>query len=105
MAAGLWGRVPCMKAWRVAVCASVVALVGCSGAHRVPPHTVAMPRDGRHSAALKVVSGAATVIVGTANVGDNLIRVSTPVNSGIRPTLAGRGPVLLYLESTGQSGP
>ena len=76
-----------MKAWRVAVCAGVVVLVGCSGPHRAPPHAVAMPRDGRHSAALKVVSGAATVIVGTANLGDNLIRVSTPANSGVRPCL------------------
>ena len=95
-----------MKAWWVAVCAGVLALVGCSGPHHVPPpHAVAMPRDGRHSATLKIVSGAATVVVGTANVGDNLIRVSPPVNSGVRPILAGRGPVLLYLDATGQSGP
>src|SRR5205823_5380924 len=58
-----------------------------------------------HTAPLKIVSGAATVVVGTANVGDNLIRVSPPVNSGVRPILAGRGPVLLYLDATGQSGP
>jgi hypothetical protein len=94
-----------MKAWRVAVCAGFVALVGCSGPHRVPPHTVAMPRDGRQSAALTVVSGAATVIVGTADLGDSLIRVSTLASSGVRPVLAGRGPVMLYLDATGQSGP
>ena len=102
---GVAGQVPCMKAWRVALCAAVVALAGCAGPHRVPPHTVAMPRDGRQSAALQVVSGAATVIVGTANLGDDLIRVSTPVNSGVRPSLAGRGPVRLYLDPAGGSGP
>ncbi len=94
-----------MKAWRVVLCAGVVALVGCSGPQHVPPHTVTMPRDGRHSAALTVVSGAATVIVGTANLGDNLIRVSTPASSGVRPVLAGRGPVLLYLGPAGHGGP
>jgi hypothetical protein len=86
-------------------CAGVVALAGCSGTHRVPPHTVTMPRDGRDSAALKVVNGATTVAVGTANLGGNLIRVSTPRDSGIRPSLAGHGTVLLYLNSTGGSGP
>jgi hypothetical protein len=94
-----------MKAWRVAVCAAVVALAGCSGPHGVPPRTAAMPRDGRRSAALTVVSGAATVVVGTAKAGDDLIQVSTPASSGVRPVLAGRGPVLLYLDPTGQSGP
>ncbi len=94
-----------MKAWRVAVCAGVVALAGCSGAHRAPPHTVAMPRDGRDSAALEVVNGATTITVGTADIGGNLIRASTPANSGIRPVLAGHGQVLLHLEATGQSGP
>jgi hypothetical protein len=94
-----------MKAWRVVACVGVVALAGCSGAHRGPPHTVTMPRDGRGSATLEVVNGATTVTVGTADLGDNLIRVSTPGNSGIRPALAGRGPVLLYLDPTGQDGP
>jgi hypothetical protein len=93
-----------MKAWRVAVCAGVVALAGCSGAHPAP-HTVAMPRDGRDSAALAVVNGATAVTVGTADLGDNLIRVSTPAGSGIRPVLTGHGPVLLHLEPTGQGGP
>jgi hypothetical protein len=41
------------------------------------------------------------VTVGTAGLGNNLIRVSTPDNSGIRPSLAGHGPVLLRLDPTG----
>jgi hypothetical protein len=103
------GSVPRMKAWRVALCAGVVALAGCSGAHRAP-HTVSMARDGLRSATLDVVNGATTVTVGTADLGGNLIRVSTPGNSGIRPSLLGpsqygHGPVLLYLEPTGGSGP
>jgi hypothetical protein len=93
-----------MKALRVAVCAGVVALAGCSGAHRAP-HTAALPRAGRDSAALEVVNGATAVTVGTADLGGNLIRVSTPPGSGIRPVLTGHGPVLLHLEPTGQGGP
>ena len=31
--------------------------------------------------------------------------MSTLASSGVRPVLAGRGPVLLYLGQTGQSGP
>ncbi len=92
-----------MKALRVAVCAGVVALAGCSGAHRAP-HTAALPRDGRDSAALEVVNGATAVTVVTADLGGNLIRVSTPPGSGIRPVLTGHGPVLLRLEPTGQGG-
>lgn len=93
-----------MKAWRVAVFAGLVALTGCAGQNR-GPHTVAMPGDGAQSAALMVVSGAAAVTVGTAQLGDTLIRVSTPASSGVRPVLAGHRRVLLSLESTGESGP
>ena len=53
----------------VTVCAGVVALVGCWGVYRLLPHAVAMPRDGRHSAALTVASGVATVIAGPADLG------------------------------------
>lgn len=94
-----------MKAWRVVVCAGVLALASCAAPHREPPHTVAMPRDGRRSAALKVVNGATTLSVGTADLGNVLIRVSAPDGSGIRPRLAGRGPVRVLLDTTGQSGP
>jgi hypothetical protein len=94
-----------MKAWRVAVCFALVALAGCSGAHRGPPHTVTMARDGQDSAALEVVNGAATVTVGTADLGAGLIRAATPRDSGIRPELVGRDPVRLYLDSTGLGGP
>jgi hypothetical protein len=93
-----------MKAWRVVLCAGVMALVGCSGAHRAP-HTVTMPRDSLRSATLAVVNGATTITVGTADLGGNLIRVSTPENSGIRPSLLGRGTVMLYLDPVGGSGP
>ena len=61
-----------MKAWRAAVCFGLVALAGCSGAHRGPPHTVTVPRDGRDSATLEVINGAAPVTVGTADLGGDL---------------------------------
>src|SRR2546423_188047 len=93
VAGGLLGSVPRMKAWRVALCAGVVALASCSGGHRAPPHTVTMARDGLRSATLEVVNGATTVTVGTADLGGNLIRVSTPDDSALRPSLLGPGPV------------
>jgi len=72
-----------MRAWRVAVCFGLVALAGCSGTHRGPPHTVTMPRDGRDSATLEVVNGAATITVGTAGLGGGLIRASPPRDSSV----------------------
>ncbi len=41
--------------------------------------------QGRRSAALEVMSGALTVMVGTAGLGSGLIRVSAPASSGFRP--------------------
>lgn len=52
-----------------------------------------------------MVSGATTITVGTADLGGQLLRVSTPVNSGIRPDLVTGRKVLLYLDSTGLGGP
>jgi len=84
-----------MKAWRVVLSAGVLALASCSGANR-PPHTVTMTRDGLRSATLVVVNGATTITVGTASLGGNLIRVPTPEDSGIRPSLLGHGTVMLH---------
>jgi hypothetical protein len=108
-----WGITPpslgsqrLMNAWRIAACLSAMALAaGCSIGPAAPPHTVAVMRDGRGSADLDVVSGATSVTVGTASLGGELLRVSTPVRSGIRPHLVTRGRVSLYLVHTGGRGP
>lgn len=59
----------------------------------------------RRSAALDVVSGATSVSVSTAKLGPELLRVSTPPDSGIRPDLIIGDSVQLYLDSTGGNGP
>ncbi len=95
-----------MNAWRAALCAGVVVLAACSGPHRGPSHAAAMPRAGRQTAVLEVVSGATTLSVGTGDLGGSLLRAWTPASSGTRPVLTGRGPaVLLRLESAGHGGP
>jgi hypothetical protein len=57
------------------------------------------------SAELDVVSGAASVSVTTADLGSELLRVTTPANSGVRPDLVIGDTVQLYLDSSGGSGP
>lgn len=70
-----------------------------------PGHTATAPRGLRSSAELDVVSGAATLSVSTARLGGDLLRVSTPADSGVRPDLVIGHAVQLYLDSTGGTGP
>lgn len=69
------------------------------------PHIAALARNGRLAADLDVVSGAATLSIGTAPLGGDLLRAWTPANSGSRPDLVDGSGVQLFLDSTGQPGP
>jgi hypothetical protein len=101
-----------MRALWLASCAVLLALSGCSSAAapavpgtHVPPHTIAAARDGRDQAELDVVSGAATITIGSANLGAQLVTASTPANSGVRPDLVLGSTVQVFLDQTGLSGP
>jgi hypothetical protein len=59
----------------------------------------------RRTAELDVVSGATSVSVSTASLGNELLRVSTPPTSGLRPDLVVGSTVQLYLDSEGGHGP
>jgi hypothetical protein len=59
----------------------------------------------RHSAELDVVNGATSLSVSTAKLGSELLRVSTPPTSGLRPDLVIGTNVQLYLDSAGGNGP
>lgn len=52
-----------------------------------------------------MVSGAATITIGTASLGTELVRASTPANSGVRPDLVLGGTVQVFLDQTGLPGP
>ena len=53
-----------------------------------------------------MLSGAAAVTVTSADIPGELVRASTPANSGIRPQLVSSGGrVQVFLDSTGQNGP
>ncbi|GHJ48126.1 hypothetical protein Cs7R123_54680 [Catellatospora sp. TT07R-123] len=68
-------------------------------------HTVSAARGGRDTAALTVVSGATTVTVRAADLGDDLYRVSTPSDSALSPEVVeSGGRHQLHLASTGEHG-
>jgi hypothetical protein len=73
--------------------------------HTDGSHTVSAALAGRSRAELDVMSGVTSLTVGTASLGGDLLRVSTPRNAGVRPDLVVDGDVQLYLDSTGRSGP
>lgn len=52
-----------------------------------------------------MVSGAATITIGSANLGAQLVTASTPANSGVRPDLVLGSTVQVFLDQTGLSGP
>src|SRR5260221_10571763 len=52
-----------------------------------PAHVVDGARDGLDDATVDVVSGATTVEVRAADLGDRLFRVSTPDGSGLVPAV------------------
>lgn len=66
------------------------------------PHLVAGPVDGRTSAQLAVVSGATTVSVRAADLGDDLYQVSTPPTADQVPAVVVTGDVVqVQLTDTG----
>ena len=70
------------------------------------PHVVAVPRNDRDAAVLDVVSGATTVTVRAADLGDTLARASTPDDSSLAPSFVDTDAnVQLHLEDTGLTGP
>jgi len=102
-----------MRARHVLIGASLAAIAGCAApaaatsssqpAHR---HTATAAYDGRRSATLSVLSGAASVTVSVARMPGDLVRAWTPAGSGVRPELVVvNGNVQVYLGGTGQSGP
>ena len=69
-------------------------------------HTVTLAQPGLSRASLAVLSGAASVTVTATPMGGQLLRVSTPADSQVRPELTNNsGRVELFLTSTGLSGP
>jgi hypothetical protein len=96
-------------AW-FAVGAGLMAVAACSSVAARPaaadrPHTVTAARDGRERAELDVVSGAATVTISSARLGGELMRASTPANSGVAPDLVAGTTTQLFLDGTGRPGP
>jgi hypothetical protein len=76
------------------------------GLSEQPGAHVATARLGlRRSAELDVVNGATSVSVSLAKLGSELLRVTTPPDSGIRPDLVIGNSVQLYLDAAGGSGP
>jgi hypothetical protein len=55
------------------------------------PHTVTVPRENRTVATFSLVSGATTVRVRTADLGDELYRATTPKDSGVVPRNSSTG--------------
>ena len=103
-----------------AAAAGIAVVAGCAGApaallhtgadgspapHR-GPRTVSLAASGQRHGTLAVLSGAAAVTVTSADMPGQLVRASTPANSGIRPQLVSSGGrVQVFLDSTGQNGP
>ena len=70
------------------------------------PHAVTIGAEGRTSATLAVLTGVSLLTVTAAAMPGQLLRVSTPANSQLRPELTETaGQVQLSLASTGQPGP
>jgi hypothetical protein len=99
----------------VVLCAAVIT--GCTNeplvVHALARHFTKHPRSHvataalglRRSAELDVVNGATSLSVTTAKLGPELLRVSTPPNSGLRPDLIMGTNVQLYLDSGSGNGP
>jgi hypothetical protein len=77
-----------------------------AGSPAAPPHAVAAARDGRDAATLDAVSSATTVTVRAADLGDTLVRASTPDDSAFAPSLVDADAALqVHLADTGLAGP
>ncbi|GAA1761594.1 hypothetical protein GCM10009681_35930 [Luedemannella helvata] len=76
------------------------------GSPTAAPHAVAVARDDRDAAVLDVVSGATTVTVRAADLGDTLARASTPDDSALAPSIVETDADLqVHLADTGLTGP
>jgi len=73
--------------------------------HKSSSHVATAALGLRHTAELDVVNGATSVSVRTARLGPELLRVTTPPTSGLRPDLVIGSTVQLYLDSAGGNGP
>jgi hypothetical protein len=101
---------------------AITALAGCSSASGEPPfaqrpgnaaavdqaggpHSITV-NGGQTSASLAVLSGVTAITVTTATMPGELMRVSTPDDSQVRPEVAeADGQVQLSLAGTGDQGP
>jgi hypothetical protein len=100
-----------------ALLAAVLLVTGCTNAPLVehaltrhfgkhPTSHVATAALGlRRIAELDVVNGATSVSISTGKLGSQLLRVSTPPTSNLRPDLVIGNTVQLYLDSSGGTGP
>jgi hypothetical protein len=69
-------------------------------------HTVTLALTGQNRESLAVLSGAATVTVSATAMPGQLVRISTPVGSQVRPQLVSNdGQIQVFLGGTGQAGP
>jgi hypothetical protein len=67
---------------------------------------VTAPLDGREAATLEVLTGATTITVRVADLGDRLYRAATPDGSGLVPrTTIDDDRVQVYLDKRGPAGP
>ncbi|WFE39863.1 hypothetical protein [Micromonospora sp. WMMD998] len=70
------------------------------------PHTAVADRGDRRTAVFVLVDGADVVRVRTADLGDDLYRVSTPAEAKVRPAVSGSdGTVTAGLAATDGAGP
>lgn len=89
----------------IAALATLLALAGCSGDGPGDTATsVTGPRDGVTASTFSLVDGADAVVVRTADVGDDLYRISTPQDSRVRPQVTVDGGVV-HLHLTHRDGP
>jgi hypothetical protein len=87
------------------VTAAAVTAVIATQPPAVHPHAVTVARDGTERAELDVVSGATTVTIGSARLGGELLRASTPANSGVTPDVVVGRTTQVFLDQGGGSGP
>ena len=84
----------------VLACGSVAACSDDDDGHRI-----AAAADGREHAVLDVVSGATTITVRAADIGDDLYRAATPDDSGYAPRMVNSDDRFdLHIEQRGPGG-
>ncbi len=85
--------------------AGSLLLAGCGGGRHDDSVTVHGGKDGATAGRLDVQSGATSITVRAADLGDDLYRVSTPDGAGVKPSVVRHGGrVQVFLSSQG-SGP